>query len=320
MAAQQVPDDWRINVKALMETGSEKTYRVTMPSTETIGVLRNNIATKSQVEAQKQRLIFCGRLLSNDAQTLVEVGMSDDCALHMVASRAPNSTGTTPNPGARPPQQQQQQQPDQPHPEFLRLISNMMGRPLERGMMFQHSHLTDSPEEGGDGHTRRAFDHTGSPPSPLPSNYPVNESSPAEAFQPIPGLSPIPQGANIQMPVTSVYVAHSQLQDMSEPERLPPTVAQANELIYDLFTHVLPSIRRHPEREAFHFSTTESTSPTFIAPTTGSQIGGAGGALVNLGDAFSELGRSLREVGQEWQAHSSTAAATTSGSAATRNG
>ncbi|KAJ2843926.1 hypothetical protein GGI22_007051, partial [Coemansia erecta] len=195
----------------------------------------------------------------------------------------------------------------------------MMGRPLERGTMFHHSHLTDSPEEGGDGHTRRAFEHTGAPPSPLPSNYPVNESSPAEVFQPIPGLSPLPQSANIQLPVTSVYIAHSQLQGMSESERLPPTVAQANELIYDLFTHVLPSIRRHPEREAFHFSTTESTSPTFIAPTAASQIGEVGGALVNLGDAFTELGRSLREVGQEWQAHNSSAATTAGDSAATRN-
>ncbi|KAJ1663679.1 hypothetical protein IW140_004743 [Coemansia sp. RSA 1813] len=300
MAAQQVPDNWRINVKALMETGSEKTYRVTMPSSETIGVLRNNIATKSQVEAQKQRLIFCGRLLSNDALTLVEVGMSDDCALHMVASRAP---GSTPNTGARPHQRQQQQQGSRQRRSASHFMYNMMGRPSELGTLFQQPHLTDSPEEGGDGHARRSFDHTALPLSPLPSNYPINESTPAETFQPIVGFTPIPHSVNIQLPQTNVYLAQNQLQGMSETERLPPTVAQTNELIYDLFTHVLPSIRRHPEREDFHFSTTDSTNPTFITSSTVDQVGSAGGALVNLGDAFTELGRSLREVGHEWQAH-----------------
>ncbi|KAJ2550877.1 hypothetical protein EV175_003902 [Coemansia sp. RSA 1933] len=291
-----------------------------MSSTETIGALRNSIATKSQVEAQKQRLIFCGRLLSNDAQTLTEAGMSDDCALHMVASRA---SGTTPNSGARqPPQQQQQPQFDQPPPEFMRFISNMVGRPWEHTAPFQQSHLTDSPEEdGGNGHTRsRSFDRAMPPLSPPPRNYPLNERSPAETFQAIPGTTPIPHRMDIQLPSTGAYLAHTTLQEIPEPERLPPTVAQANELIYDLFTHVLPSIRRHPEHEGFQFSTTDSTSPTFISSSAPDPIRGAGGALINLGDAFTELGRSLREVGQGWQAHnSSTDADDISGSAAMRN-
>ncbi|KAJ2524170.1 hypothetical protein GGI11_001009 [Coemansia sp. RSA 2049] len=255
-----------------------------MAPNDTIRTLRNNIATKSQVEPQKQRLIYCGRLLSNDTQTLVEVGMNDECALHMVAGRASNADNT----GARTPHQQNQH--SQPRIRASRVVYSNFGSPFSRDVMPQRPHQTELSEEDIADDAPEFFSSTTSSRNPPSPGYPLNENTPAEVFQPISGFSPIPRSANIQLPTTRVYTAQNRLQGMAESERVPPTVAQANELIYDLFTHVLPSIRRHPGREGFHFSTTESTSPTFISPTSNSQVSDVGGTLVNLGDAFAELG------------------------------
>ncbi|KAJ2691703.1 hypothetical protein GGH99_002225 [Coemansia sp. RSA 1285] len=276
-----------------------------MAPNDTIRTLRNNIATKSQVEPQKQRLIYCGRLLSNDTQTLVEVGMNDECALHMVAGRASNADNT----GARTPHQQNQH--SQPRIRASRVVYSNFGSPFSRDVMPQRPHQTELSEEDIADDAPEFFSNTTSSRNPPSPGYPLNENTPAEVFQPISGFSAIPRSANIQLPTTRVYTAQNRLQGMAESERVPPTVAQANELIYDLFTHVLPSIRRHPGREGFHFSTTESTSPTFISPTSNSQVSDVGGTLVNLGDAFAELGRSLQEVGHEWQTSDSFASAET---------
>ncbi|KAJ2615606.1 hypothetical protein EV177_001487 [Coemansia sp. RSA 1804] len=276
-----------------------------MAPNDTIGTLRNNIATKSQVEPQKQRLIYCGRLLSNDTQTLVEVGMNDECALHMVAGRASNAENTN----ARIPHQQNQH--SQPRIRASRVVYSNFGSPFSRDVMPQRPHQTELSEEDIADDAPEFFSNTTSSRNPPSLGYPLNENTPAEVFQPISGFSAIPRSANIQLPTTRVYTAQNRLQGMAESERVPPTVAQANELIYDLFTHVLPSIRRHPGREDFHFSTAESTSPTFISPSSNSQVSDVGGTLVNLGDAFAELGRSLQEVGHEWQASDSPVSAET---------
>ncbi|KAJ2747671.1 hypothetical protein GGI20_000320 [Coemansia sp. BCRC 34301] len=77
--------EWHIRVKALMESGAEKEFQVNTLSDETVGDFRGRLATTSQVEPQKQRLIFRGRLLVDDAQKLVDAGVSNGSALHMVA-------------------------------------------------------------------------------------------------------------------------------------------------------------------------------------------------------------------------------------------
>ncbi|KAJ2864267.1 hypothetical protein GGH94_003045 [Coemansia aciculifera] len=90
--------DWRIRVKALMEGGAEKEFQVDVRSDETVGDFRGRLATTSQVEPQKQRLIYHGRLLVDDAQKLVDVGVSDGSALHMVAR--PTAATAAPAPTA----------------------------------------------------------------------------------------------------------------------------------------------------------------------------------------------------------------------------
>ncbi|KAJ2696729.1 hypothetical protein H4218_004408 [Coemansia sp. IMI 209128] len=98
--------EWRIRVKALMESGAEREFQVDVLSDETVGDFRGRLATTSHVEPQKQRLIYRGRLLVDDAQKLVDVGVSNGSALHMVARpTAAAPAATTPaergNPGAR---------------------------------------------------------------------------------------------------------------------------------------------------------------------------------------------------------------------------
>ncbi|KAJ2045802.1 Large proline-rich protein bag6, partial [Coemansia sp. RSA 2337] len=90
--------NWRIRVKALMEGGTENEFQVDVRSDETVGDFRGRLATTSHVEPQKQRLIYRGRLLVDDAQKLVDVGVSDGSALHMVAR--PTAAATAPAPTA----------------------------------------------------------------------------------------------------------------------------------------------------------------------------------------------------------------------------
>ncbi|KAI9506065.1 hypothetical protein BX070DRAFT_219273 [Coemansia spiralis] len=322
-------------------------YHITLPPNETV-------ASKSQVEPEKQRLIFCGRLLSNDAQTLNEAGMSDGCALHMVAGRAPSPNSASPQP-----QQQRQSRSRAAHfvissaAPFSSVISETLQRIVipevssdnatqassettqqqpSRQSMRPPTFSTSSTNEHGAASNEdqvahivnivdlRSGDNTAGTntnrrgnlrPGPTPADYPISPSSAVETFQPISGFVPIPRSMNVGLPQTAGHRAQRQLQDMDESDRLQPTPAQANELIYDLFENVLPSIRRHPGREDFHFNTSSSMRPTYITQSTPDQIGAVGGALANLGDAFVELGRSLREVGLDWQAHDNGSASAT---------
>ncbi|KAJ2795390.1 hypothetical protein H4R20_005895, partial [Coemansia guatemalensis] len=84
--------EWHIRVKALMEGGEEKEFQISTPANDTVGQFRNKLATESLIEPQKQRLIFCGRLLTDNAQKLADTGMCDGSALHMVASAIPAAT------------------------------------------------------------------------------------------------------------------------------------------------------------------------------------------------------------------------------------
>ncbi|KAJ2705510.1 hypothetical protein FB645_002396 [Coemansia sp. IMI 203386] len=87
--------NWQIRVKALMEGGSEQEFQVVTQPEETIGAFRLKLADKSNVEPQKQRLIFCGRVLSSDTAKLVDVGLSDGSALHMVTRPAVSASSTS---------------------------------------------------------------------------------------------------------------------------------------------------------------------------------------------------------------------------------
>ncbi|KAJ2880318.1 hypothetical protein IWW38_005971, partial [Coemansia aciculifera] len=87
--------EWHIRVKALMESGAEREFEINALSDETVGDFRGRLATTSQVEPQKQRLIFRGRLLVDDAQKLADAGVSNGSALHMVA-RATETSNSRP--------------------------------------------------------------------------------------------------------------------------------------------------------------------------------------------------------------------------------
>ncbi|PIA16538.1 hypothetical protein COEREDRAFT_81205 [Coemansia reversa NRRL 1564] len=90
--------EWHIRVKALLEGGEEKEFQIATLANDTVGQFRNKLATRSHIEPQKQRLIFCGRLLNDNAQKLADTGMRDGSALHMVARAVPPApSGTTPD-------------------------------------------------------------------------------------------------------------------------------------------------------------------------------------------------------------------------------
>ncbi|KAJ2084244.1 hypothetical protein H4R24_000186 [Coemansia sp. RSA 988] len=87
-----VATEWHIRVKALLEGGEEKEFQIPTLANETVGQFRHKLATESLIEPQKQRLIFCGRLLSDNSQKVADTGMRDGSALHMVARAIPAAT------------------------------------------------------------------------------------------------------------------------------------------------------------------------------------------------------------------------------------
>ncbi|KAJ2765898.1 hypothetical protein IWQ57_004595, partial [Coemansia nantahalensis] len=99
--------EWHIRVLALLESGVESEFQVVVLADATVGDFRDKLATKSCIEPQKQRLIFRGRLLADDAQKLADAGVSDGSALHMVARTSaaatrPSDSADTPTSGQRP--------------------------------------------------------------------------------------------------------------------------------------------------------------------------------------------------------------------------
>ncbi|KAJ2713815.1 hypothetical protein H4R19_002063 [Coemansia spiralis] len=85
MTATAAAAEWHIRVLALLEGGTEAEFQVVVLADATVGDFRGKLATRSCIEPQKQRLIFRGRLLTDDAQKLADAGLSDGSALHMVA-------------------------------------------------------------------------------------------------------------------------------------------------------------------------------------------------------------------------------------------
>ncbi|ORX63425.1 hypothetical protein DL89DRAFT_94356 [Linderina pennispora] len=66
---------WSLRVKALLEGGAEREYRVQVQPSATVGDFRTKLSSKSQVAVHRLRLIFSGRVLANDSQRLADAGV-----------------------------------------------------------------------------------------------------------------------------------------------------------------------------------------------------------------------------------------------------
>ena len=67
-----------------VKTMAPATHDLTVNSESTVLALKQEVMRVSGVEAARQRLLFCGRVLADDARTLNEVGVRDGHTLHMV--------------------------------------------------------------------------------------------------------------------------------------------------------------------------------------------------------------------------------------------
>jgi len=81
-----------INVKF----SNEKKLSITLNTTDTVGVLKEKIAeqlksTDTPVEPDQQILIFAGRILKNDAETIENVKIQNGQAVHMVKAKPKKS-------------------------------------------------------------------------------------------------------------------------------------------------------------------------------------------------------------------------------------
>ncbi|KAJ2159170.1 hypothetical protein GGF46_003217 [Coemansia sp. RSA 552] len=328
--------DWQIRVKALMEGGVERDFHVVAPSNDTLGMFRAKLADQSHIEPCKQRLIFHGRLLTDDGQKLVDTGMRDGCALHMVArpaaaqgrdsareagGRAPrgvegahaSATGFPgflsmllgQHPGMGPPQ------PGTGSQELLQRWQERMSRTIREvhrnfgaddggewmaaNMNGQYFRI-DQEVEAGSQLTDEEFER-----GSIQARHPISRSSRSDAYAALPGVIPAPPDTG-QQPSEEPAPRRGRLSQAFSRVQVVPSRALVNELSHDLFEEILPSIRAIPDNSDFHFSTTESLRPTYMArPDSGDSIDAAGASLTNLGDAFVALGHSLRSVGTMWR-------------------
>ncbi|KAJ2845410.1 hypothetical protein IWW36_004792, partial [Coemansia brasiliensis] len=316
--------EWQIRVKALLEGGVEKEFQISTLSDETLGDFRAKLASQSHIEPQKQRLIFSGRLLKDNAQTISDTGLRDGYAINMVALPS-NFTPPANNERASETQRESPHasaDPLNPHMhQFFSMFPGMGGagtRPSEeqqRRMQrtIRHVYRNFGADDGGEWIAMNSSGQyfrigreavVGSQLTseeyergPIQERNPVTSSSDESAYETIPGLVPVrrrssPEGSE---------AANERPGLMPTQTRTRPSRALANELIYDLFERVLPSVRRIPGNDNFRFSTAEDVHPTYLSRTSTNQIEAVGQSLTNIGDAFVELGRSLQALGTEWQ-------------------
>ncbi|KAJ2490005.1 hypothetical protein IWW37_003553 [Coemansia sp. RSA 2050] len=335
--------EWRIRVKALMESGAEREFQVDVLSDETVGDFRGRLATTSHVEPQKQRLIYHGRLLVDDAQKLVDVGVSNGSALHMVARptvAAPNAT--TPaeraNPGARggtgaflpgfgsaADQQASQQQPTTTFgltPLAAQVMSQTFNRlrardrdaagipqPAQEAMqrVIHGVHRDFGADNGGEwiASTANFLRYVIDREAALGSSLTAEEIRRGS----VQGAEPLFQGSSIEayLPIPGLTSNDSQLQRRPEhlPLRAQPSRAQANELLYELHESLLPALRRLPGHENYSYSSVPLSHPRYLGQASTNQVEVVGDALGGLGEALIELGRSLQSVGSQWQSRNS---------------
>ncbi len=72
----------RVDLK--VKTMEPATYELSLTSTSTVAALKGEVERASGVDAARQRILFCGRVLSDGEKTLEESGVKDGHTLHMV--------------------------------------------------------------------------------------------------------------------------------------------------------------------------------------------------------------------------------------------
>ena len=77
-----------VNVKS----SSDKKFVIAIETTKTVLDLKNAIAEQTEVPADRQRLIYSGRVLK-DHDTLADYKIADGNTVHMVKSSAGTSKG-----------------------------------------------------------------------------------------------------------------------------------------------------------------------------------------------------------------------------------
>ena len=70
----------RVKVKTMQPA----TYDVELASNSTVGNLKEQVQSASSVDVDRQRILFCGRVLSDNDKSLGECGVKDGHTLHMV--------------------------------------------------------------------------------------------------------------------------------------------------------------------------------------------------------------------------------------------
>ncbi|KAJ2455698.1 hypothetical protein EV183_000545 [Coemansia sp. RSA 2336] len=317
--------EWQIRVKALLEGGVEKEYQISTLSDETLGDFRAKLASQSHIEPQKQRLIFSGRLLKDNAQTISDTGLRDGYAVNMVALPS-NLTPPANNERAGETQQRESRQASadpfsQGMPQFFSMFPGMGGartRPSEEERQrtqrtIRQVYRNFGADDGGEWiamNTNGQYFRIGREAvvgsqltaeeyarGPVQERNPVTSSSDESAYDTMPGLVPVrrrslAEGSEAAAARPGLMPTHT---------RTRPSRALANELIYDLYERVLPSIRRIPGNDSFRFGSADAEHPTYLTRTSTNQVETVGRSLTNVGDAFVELGRSLQALGTEWQ-------------------
>ncbi|KAJ2101199.1 hypothetical protein GGI16_003511, partial [Coemansia sp. S142-1] len=310
-----------------MEGGTENEFQVDVRSDETVGDFRGRLATTSHVEPQKQRLIYRGRLLVDDAQKLVDVGVSDGSALHMVAR--PTAAAIAPAPTATTTGERGSFGTGNGREDFLSNLANLQPTPfaltpLATQVMDQTFHRLRTRDHDAQGTPQFAqdivhrqiygiirdfgADNGGAWVASTANSQYYNidrEVAPgsfltAEEFRrgSIQGADPVSQGSNIDayLPIPGLVSNDDQLLPLSErlSSRAQPSRAQANELLYELRENLLSALRRLPGHENYNYSSMSSPPSRYLGRTATDQIEVVGEALGGLGDAFIELGRSLQ--------------------------
>ncbi|KAJ1952972.1 hypothetical protein EC988_003264, partial [Linderina pennispora] len=313
---------WSLRVKALLEGGTEREYRVEVQPSATVGDFRTKLSSKSQVAVHRLRLIFSGRVLANDSQRLADAGVEDGCALHMVVRPAATAGNSDAASG------QQRESPGQGRaatdgrqragrsvtvdipiyfhaPENVRSEQDQQQQRDRLGRTIATVYRNFGAGDGGEWIARTL---TGSMyridreaaerdlltdeemsrgTVPRTALYPASESE--HSGTPIPGLVYSQTTSGQEMASQRVVVA----------TRPQPTRSQANELIYDLLENILPAIRRVPGREDFDFDRPSTRRSRYISHSepAAEQVGAAGLAVRNLGDALVEVGRMFQHIG-----------------------
>ncbi len=110
-------DNQKIDIKIKHLSG--KTFNVSIESKATIDTLKAELEKQSKFPAAEIKLVFKGKILKNGDETLNDIGVTQDCTLHMIhkptsAQTNPfdsqtntntNNTNNTPNTNQAPPPQ-----------------------------------------------------------------------------------------------------------------------------------------------------------------------------------------------------------------------